>query len=263
MPISTIPTELLTHIFSFLPWQDHLTASQVCRLWYSIFLSPPIKSNRYVLVDPQTTLCPRMHNLFWDIGLECTVNVFTGDVSKIIFVLNENEGIQDDQDRAEATVDLTKSEIIEERLLHFHGWRYEDNIKDQQWKMGVCIMWNQLGYEYGSQKDRQFYRQDWFQFVRGDGEAGEASEAPDEIVRGEVDLDISVKGFISVLAKHVLKFDALKTQGKPEMRLRLGMYDRMGIVVIRNVREASKVFDLSLDLFDGIHTDKDRKWISE
>ncbi|RVD82143.1 uncharacterized protein DFL_006577 [Arthrobotrys flagrans] len=260
MSITAFPTELLIHIFSFLPWQDHLTASQVCNLWSSIFLSQPTKSYRYLHMNPQTSLCPQMHNLFRDIGLECTIDIFTGQISKIIFIRNETEGLQTDQDRQEATIDLTNSKILKEQLFHFQGWRYEHDIKEKEWRMGICVMWNQLGYEYGGHKDRQIYRQDWFSFVKAD--EGDV-EVGSDIIRGEVDLDISVKGFINVLGRHVLKFDALKIPGKHEMRLRLGMYDRMGIVVIRNVHEVSKVFDLSFDPLHGMYVDKDRIWVNK
>ncbi|KAK6504583.1 hypothetical protein TWF481_006522 [Arthrobotrys musiformis] len=258
MPITTFPSELLINIFSFLPWQDHLAASKVCRLWSSIFLSEPTKSYRYVRINPQAAPYPRIHNLFLNIGLECTIDIFTGHISKIIFVRNEDEGITDDQDRQEATLDLRDTGIIQEPLLHFQGWRYEDEIREKEWKMGVCIMWNQLGYEYGGQKDRQIYRQDWFNFVQNDGHG----EIAGDIIRGEVDMDISVEAFIGILCRHILKFDALKVPGKTDMRLRLGMYDRMGIVIIRNVHEVSGVFDLSLDHV-GRMCVGDKAWIDE
>ncbi|KAF3219419.1 hypothetical protein TWF106_002145 [Orbilia oligospora] len=275
MSITTFPPELLIHIFSFLPWQDHLTACEVNALWSTLILSNPTKPLRYT---PATPLYPQIHNLFLSIGLECTINIFTGQVSKIIFLRNETEGsLRNDQDRAKATIDLTNSQILKEGLLNFQGWRYERDIRRKDWKMGVCIMWNQLGYEYGGQKDRQIYRQDWFSFV-GNGDEEEEEEEEEEekekekeekedlesdILRGEVDLDISVGGFIEVLGKHVLKFDSLKIAGKQDMRLRLGMYDKMGIVFIRKVREVSKIFDLAVDPLDGIFVDKDRTWINE
>ncbi|KAK6345714.1 hypothetical protein TWF718_007623 [Orbilia javanica] len=256
--ISTFPTKLLIHIFSFLPWQDHLSASQVCKLWSSIFLCDPTRSHRYVRLNPKTALCPQMHNIFVDIGLECTINIFTGQISKIIFIRNEDAGISSDQEREEAAIDLTDTKVIKEQLFQFQGWRYEHGIREKEWKMGVCIMWNQRGYEYGSQKDRQFYRHDWFNFVK---RVGREAAATNDILNGDVDLDISVEEFIGVLGKYILRFDGLKIPGKQSMRLRLGMYNRMGVIVIRNVHEASGFFDLSLDSLGGPVADKDGTWI--
>ncbi|KAK6500985.1 hypothetical protein TWF506_003743 [Arthrobotrys conoides] len=257
MSITTFPPELLIHIFSFLPWQDHLVACQVHPLWSTLILSNPTKSLRY---NPTTPPYPQLHNLFFSIGLECTINISTCQVSKIIFIRDETEGLQDDQDREKATIDLSDSQILKEGLLDFQGWRYEHDIRQKDWRMGVCIMWNQLGYEYGGQKDRQIYRQDWFSLVQRDGDNDANQEVESDIIRGEVDLDISVGRFIEVLGRHVLKFEALRIPGKQEMRLRLGMYDRMGIVVIRNVHEVPKVFDLTVSPLDAMFVDKDRIW---
>ncbi|KAK6528554.1 hypothetical protein TWF281_009795 [Arthrobotrys megalospora] len=261
--LSTFATELLTHIFSFLPWQDHINASQVCRRWSSIILSPPTQSNRYILLNPQRTPCPRMHNLFSEIGLECTINVFTGYVSKITFIRGEKD-ISTDEEREIATVDITNHEILKEPLLHFQGWRYQDDIREGEWRMAILMMWNQKGYEYGGRDHRQFYRQDWFSFVKR--EVGELEKGGgNDIRQGEVNLDISVRGFISVLAKHVIGFDALKLPGRQEMKLRFGMYDKMGVVVVRNVHEDPWASSLGSDLSDKGYNDvdKEKNWVHD
>ncbi|EPS44178.1 hypothetical protein H072_1822 [Dactylellina haptotyla CBS 200.50] len=156
----------------------------------------------------------------------------------------EREGLRTDEEREGATIDLTNHPVVDEPLLHLQGWRYRHAIRDMDWNMGLYLMWNQRGYRFGGLNDREILRQDWFSFTTGGSSGGQA--ATNDIALGDVDLDVTVREFIDILGQHILKFDALRIPGQQNMRLRMGMYGRLGVVVIRNVDEVPRIFDLNL-----------------
>ncbi|KAF3928608.1 hypothetical protein AA313_de0203968 [Arthrobotrys entomopaga] len=244
--IRSFPTELLTNIFNFLPWQDHIACSLVSRLWLSIFIAEPVKSTRYVLLDPDSTPapCPRIHNLFCDIGLEATIDISTSQISNISFVRYERDCYASEEEREGATIDITNHPVAAEPLFHFQGWRHESGIREEKWNMGLLLLWHQRGYEFGGLKDREIRRQEWFTFRKGAESFG--AGPINDISRGNVDIDVTVRQFIEIIGKHVLRFEALKKPGEPEMRLRIGLYNQLGVIVVRNVQEIPKIFELNL-----------------
>ncbi|KAK6535651.1 hypothetical protein TWF694_002106 [Orbilia ellipsospora] len=240
--ISSFPTELLANIFNFVPWQDHIACSLVSPFWLSIFLAEPVKSTRYVLLDPQSTPapCPRIHNLFCDVGLESIIDTSTSEIRNISFVRYERECYDSDEEREGAKIDITNHPVVDEPLFHFQGWRHEDGIREENWNMGLLLLWHQRGYEFGGLKDREIRRQEWFTF-RGSG-----GGAANDISSGNVDIDVTVRQFIEIIGRHVLRFRALRKPGQETMKLRMGLYNQLGVIVVRNVQEAPQIFELNL-----------------
>ncbi|KAK6359239.1 hypothetical protein TWF696_000403 [Orbilia brochopaga] len=249
--INSLPTELLTHILLFLPWQSHIPCFRVCKLWAALLTSPPLLSNRYLQLTPSTPPCPRMHNLFTDVGLEVSINrslAPAATITNVSFVTTIREGdfVGNDIDAHDTSVgqtegiftnrvDISDHPILDEKLLHFQGWRHCVAIRRDLWTMGVLLMWNQRGYEYGGHRDRQAHRQDWFQFVntQDDSEDGGSRAAENDIVAGKMDMDVTVGGFLEAVGQYIAGFGGLG--GRPEVKMRVGMYRRFGVVMVSNV----------------------------
>ncbi|KAJ6260091.1 hypothetical protein Dda_4312 [Drechslerella dactyloides] len=258
--MNALPTELLTHILSFLPWQSHISCFQVCKLWADLLHSPALRSNRYLNFAPSTPPCPRVHNLFTDVGLECSIDrsqAPAATITSISFVATSEEQQECDDDfgsngnsaiDAEGanvlTVDISDHPILAEKLLHFQSWRHRAAIRRELWTMGVLLLWNQRGYEYGSHRDRQLHRQDWFQFVNtrdnrnqdgDDGEGGStaAAAAGNNIKAGTMDMDVTVREFLEAVGRYIATFGGLGS--RQEVKVRVGMYRRFGVVMVSNV----------------------------
>ncbi|KAF3914216.1 hypothetical protein ABW21_db0202761 [Orbilia brochopaga] len=255
--MNTLPAELLTHIFCYLPWQSHIPCFRVCKLWAALLQSPPLLSNRYLHLTPSTPPCPRVHNLFTDVGLECSIDRSLAPattITNISFVTgpveNTSYGYDFHDDNPVETrgafadvANISDHPILDEKLLHFQGWRQRTAIRQDLWTMGVLLMWNQRGYEYGGHRDRQVHRQDWFQFVNtqdghpdGDQEGGSAAAAAaaeNNIVAGTMDMDVTVRGFLEAVGRYIAGFGGLG--GRPEVKMRVGMYRRFGVVMVSNV----------------------------
>ncbi|KAF3936525.1 hypothetical protein ABW19_dt0207335 [Dactylella cylindrospora] len=232
--LSMLPTEILTEILLYLPWQDHIYLFLVCRRFHALLQTEPLIGGRYFEKQSRPDR-PQIHGIFSDVGLE--FEVFDKALIRAEFIMNEREGggTWTEQGWTKQVIDIYHHPILDDKMIRFIPREKEYQTK-LEWRMGLLTLWALRGFGV---RTRQMQWRDNITFVQNssaEGGGSSSEECWNDLTTGVVDMNITVREFLEAVGRYVMKHYWVGYYSRG-VSLRVGLYEQFDMIVIRNILE--------------------------